>query len=747
MSATARERGSVGVFGIRHHGPGSARSLMRALEAFGPDALLVEGPADADGVLPLAGAKGMRPPVALVVYPPDRPGRGAFYPFASFSPEWNALHFALSRGIPARFCDLPRSLELADESAAESAAESDEEGAAEGAQPPPDPIRLLAEAAGEYDPERWWERLVEQRHDDADVFAAVLEAMAAVREGWPDLPPREARREAHMRQAIRRARKEGFERVAVVCGAWHAPALDVHAFGAAADDALLRGLKRMRTDATWVPWTNQRLARENGYAAGVESPAWYRHLWETGGDLVAWLTAAARLLREEDLDASPAQVVEAVRMAETLAALRGRPRPSLTEASEATLAVLCGGEEARLRLIRRALVVGQEMGALADGVPSVPLQRDLEAEARRLRLKLHPDARPLQLDLRQPAHLEQSQLLHRLALLGVGWGRLERLPAGRQGTFHEHWTLAWRPELALRVIEVGAYGHTVSVAAAARAVELAEGMAALAALAELLQGVLRAGLDDVAPALVALLGARSAASTDVSQMLRTLPALAAMLRYGDVRRTDRGALAALAHAVAERAIAGLGPACAGVDDETARALASELEGASRALGLLEDEPLVADWWAALARLADLPDLHGLLGGTCCRLLLGAERMTDADAGERLAFSLSRGAQPAVAAQWFEGFLRQTGLLLAVSDRLFGVVDRWLLDLSPQHFLQVLPLLRRTTSTFAAGERRQIAARVRSGGAVQLGGVAGDTLDAERAALVEPVVLRLLGVGP
>ena len=43
---------------------------------------------------------------------------------------------------------------------------------------------------------------------------------------------------------------------------------------------------------------------------------------------VRWLTRVARLLRDEDLDASSAHVIEAVRLAEALAALRGRPCPA-----------------------------------------------------------------------------------------------------------------------------------------------------------------------------------------------------------------------------------------------------------------------------------------------------------------------------------------------------------------------------------------------------------------------------------
>src|SRR5687768_14421682 len=93
------------IFGIRHHGPGSARSLRQALEALQPDALLVEGPPDAAEVLPLLAHEEMKPPVALLLYVPDRPKYAVYYPLALFSPEWQAIQFGLRNGIPVRFMD------------------------------------------------------------------------------------------------------------------------------------------------------------------------------------------------------------------------------------------------------------------------------------------------------------------------------------------------------------------------------------------------------------------------------------------------------------------------------------------------------------------------------------------------------------------------------------------------------------------------------------------------------------------
>lgn len=98
---------TVRLFGIRHHEPGCARSLLRTLEAMQPDCLSIEGPPDGESVLPLVFESGMCPPVALLVYAPDDSRRAVFYPFAEFSPGWRALWYGLGQPLPVRFMDLP----------------------------------------------------------------------------------------------------------------------------------------------------------------------------------------------------------------------------------------------------------------------------------------------------------------------------------------------------------------------------------------------------------------------------------------------------------------------------------------------------------------------------------------------------------------------------------------------------------------------------------------------------------------
>src|SRR5205085_2221562 len=135
------------------------------------------------------------------------------------------------------------------------------------------------------------------------------------------------------------------------------------------DGELLKGLKKVKTEAAWAPWTYDRLAFAGGYGAGVASPEWYHQLWECddgqGGQVpTRWLTRVARLMRDEDLDTSSAHVIESVRLAEALAAMSGRPIVGLEELEEAALSLICGGDEAPLALIRRKLVLRQRIGAV-----------------------------------------------------------------------------------------------------------------------------------------------------------------------------------------------------------------------------------------------------------------------------------------------------------------------------------------------------------------------------------------------
>jgi hypothetical protein len=735
------------VFGIRHHGPGSARSLLAALSAFDPDAILVEGPPDAQSLVDIAARDDIEPPVALLVHETANPKHAVFYPFASFSPEWQAIRFGLARGRPVRFMDLPQSHRLAIEPAKPDDAapieESDEEDAAveEGgvSDIATDPLRYLAVLAGYPDGERWWDHVVESRAGGLEVFEAVKDAMAALRQAHPGGSELEARREAWMRQSIRSAAKEGFERIAVVCGAWHAPAL-VDLGPAAPDAALLKALPKTQTQAAWVPWSYDRLGFASGYGAGVESPAWYDLLWTSPAQpVVAWMTAMARLLREKDLPASSAHVIEAVRLAETLATLRGRALPGLDELLEAASSVVCHGEPAPLRLIERELVYGSRLGHVPSDLPSAPLLADLGREQKRLRMPASAVETDYDLDLRKPNDLDRSRLLHRLALLGVPWGAPQTQGPRSRGTFHERWRLKWNPEFAVALIDASLWGGTVEEASAAFAVHRAMEAGPLGEVAALLGRALLADLPTAIEKLLAVLGSRCAVSRDVLQLMDTYPGLADAWRYGTVRKVDLDVLESMLGELAARISIGLVPACASLDDAAASDMCRRIESVAGAMALREgDQPA---WLQAIGSLADMAGLHALVAGRAARMQhdagLAAPELTARRMG--LALSPASGALPA--AQWVEGFVGTSATMLVHDDALWALLDGWVAGLAPEAFVETLPLLRRSFAAFPRGERRQLGERARRGTAIPATQVT-QAFNVERAKLVVPVIRRI-----
>jgi hypothetical protein len=722
------------LYGIRHHGPGSARSVRTALEAQRPDVVLIEGPPEADGLVELAREQDMRPPVALLGYVPGEPKMAAFWPFAVFSPEWQAIRYALGAGVPVRFCDLPAGHQLA-------------MGGARRDKPRTDPVSELATAAGYDDPERWWEDVVEHVPGPA-VFGALAEAVGFLRADDDRPDPVDAVREAHMRKVLRRTIKDGYQRIAVVCGAWHVPAL-ADLPSAAADDRLLRGLPKVKAVFTWIPWTYGRLAYTSGYGAGIRSPGWYDHLFSAAGQPVErWLAKAAAVLREEGVPASPAHVIESVRLAEALAALRGRPLAGLEEVTEAARAVLCEGSDVLVGLIQRRLVVGERLGTVPAATPMVPLQRDLQDQQRSLRLRpeiLGPGPREIDLDLRKPNDLARSHLLHRLRVLGVRWGTLRQGRTQNLGTFRESWQLTWEPELDLALIEASMWGSTVAAAATQRARSLAAEATALADVTGLVERCLLADLADALPDALAAVRDRAALEGDVTHLMAALPALVRAVRYGDVRGTDPGRLGEVAVEMITRICAGLPAAVTSLDEAAERAMRDRIDAVHSATGLLADSGSRARWLDTLGRL--VPRCPPLISGRLTRLLLDAGRLAPDGAAARMSRELSAAAPAAAAAAWAEGFLAGSGLLLLHDDKLLGLADGWLTGLSAEAFATVLPALRRTFGEFAPPERRAIGDK-----AVGLDGTgrppvtaaaADDNLDHDRAAAAVRAVAAIL----
>lgn len=708
------------VFGIRHHGPGSTKSLLRALHKLEPDCLLIEGVKDAEALLEHVANVGMQPPVALLTYNPKDFSQAIYSPFAEFSPEWQAIKYGLKRGIEVQFMDLPQEMTFGIQRAAATAEPALFEAETE---PIPqtaddrklqkDPLGYMAELAGYTDSERWWEVTFEETDNQEEIFPSIVQLMRVLREELNRTDPlQEQRREAFMRETIRKAIKAGYENIAVICGAWHSPVLeDFEKYKSSADKKLLKGIKKIKTKSTWVPWSYNRLSTQSGYGAGVVSPAWYKLLFTNRKEVgIRWMTKVARLFREKDMDASSAHVIEAVRLAETLASIRELPIAGISEMYEAATSIFCEGYESQMELIQNKLVIGDVLGKVPSEIPVIPLQQDFDKCVKSARLtkeRNSTDEIIKELDLRTDSNLRGSHLLHRLDLLGIKWGKAKKVSKLSKGQFKEIWKLVWKPDFALDIISAGMWGNSVYEAAVNFAKKKSKEIENLPELTQLVEVALKADLKEAIPQLVQQLQNLSALTKDVDKLMMALRPLIYAIRYGSTRKLDVSSLEQVINQIIPRICVLLPNACVGINEDFTNDLFEKILDTNHSISLMDDEKYLESWNHTLDQITRLPNVSTLLKGGCLRMLFDKNIVTVTDAANEMYLMLSVGNDTASAAQWLEGFLHGSGLLLIHNPDLWNILDKWIDEMSLLTLQNLLPLLRRTFSEFSAPEKEKM----------------------------------------
>ena len=709
----------VKIYGIRHHGPGSSTCLLKALELQKPDCILIEGPSDAESALQHFNIKDILPPAAILVYDIKNLHVASYYPFASFSPEWQAMRYGFKKAIPCFFMDLPLGIEFYSRQnkdaqkqmeLLESSAFSDRGGRR-------DPFTELAQTAGYSDSERWWEVFIENAFESHEVFEVVMDLMDELRKNDGSDSASNMLREAHMRKVIRQKIKERYTSIAVVCGAWHAPALrNWEHISAATDNRLLRGWKKVKVNSTWVPWSYTKLANQSGYAAGVVSPEWYEHLFKHRTHAVTtWMTKAGRICRRRKIDTSSAHTIAAVQMAETLRDLRELRKPGLDELLDAATAVFWDQRKSVRSMLQRRMIIGNRTGRIRGSVPMLPLQKDIEKTLKQARLTAYwekADRFDKTLDLRKATQRKASVFLHRMNLAGILWGRSKAGSPFQTGSFSELWSLKWKVRFSLQIVEAAMFGSTLKEVVVHRSRSTLEHVEDVADLTEFVWAVLKADIPEIFDEVIQKLMQRVGLSTDVAHLMNSLTALFTIWRYGDSRKLDSALTLSYIQQLAPRIYVAFPEYSKTLDEvqiEDLIPLITECTDIMNNVDLKFD----IDWNGRLLRITKEPVYHPLLRGFCLRtvMTLGGVESSFVEGQFRRALSFSETTDHS--AFWIEGFLSGNASAILYHAVLSDLLAVWVNNLENEDFDRVLPVLRRAFSRFSDSEKNQISRLVLS----------------------------------
>ena len=494
-------------FPIRHHSPACAWHLKKAVAAYEPDCILIEGPENAQEQIRVLAHPETKAPVALYYFYKDSKGLlsedkedyRCYYPFLDSSPELVAMREAEALGIPARFIDLPYGeilIGTAEDRGIRAEREkpsyNDDYLLSRSAY-----LRRLCEKTGLRSFDELWEKYFEIGGlflETADFIRLVSVQCGLSRQHTPK-EELEADgcllRERYMAQQIAEASGK-YKRILVVTGGFHTYGLmELETLQPAAKPVKLHRLADRDQGVYPIAYSMEAADALNGYASGMQSPGFYQQVWDRllkketpegayEGAALHQLVSAGRQARKKKEPLSSYDIICALSMAKGLAALRGKQEPGLYELRDAALSSFVKGEyspstDLPLRILSE-LNRGKQVGSLCRDADRPPLILDFEEQCRKFGLKIQAAGQQeVTLELfTKKKHLAMSRFFYQIEYLGTGFARRTRgadlLNRKDKSRIREIWSYRFSGSVLAALVDVSMMGGTVAEASRTRLV-------------------------------------------------------------------------------------------------------------------------------------------------------------------------------------------------------------------------------------------------------------------------------------
>ncbi|MDR0560090.1 MAG: DUF5682 family protein [Prevotellaceae bacterium] len=718
------------IFGIRHLSPGASFHLLKYLDECRPECILIEGPSDATAMIPDISRKGVEPPVALLAYTTELPIETVLYPFAKYSPEYQAILWGMKQKSEVRFIDLPAGVMLKIRQKKQTDTENTvadsfyrfHNGLYDG----------LAGQYGEDDYESYWERNFEHNLN-RDSFRKGLSLQSAqIREMVIDREYEAAPhdfsfnhiREAFMRKEIQRAVSDGFkpEKTVIVAGAYHVSGI-LSELPPMSDDEL-KNIPRAAAQTTLTPYSYFRLSSRTGYGAGNKAPCYFELMWEAIQNnrldelSSIYLSKIAHELREKGDNASTASIIEATRLANSLTSMKQGAFPVLRDLHDAAVTCFGGGDIAVIAEAINRVDVGTAIGRLPEGVSQTPVQEDMNQELKRLKLTAYRQtvSRELSLDLRENLKvksreaafidLNRSTFLHRLKALNIHFA-IQSHVSQDSATWAEKWTLRWTPEVEIEIVEASLKGETLEIAAACELREQLDECADISVAARIIRQACECNLVNIFDNALNTLQRLLVDSGNFQETAFAARELSILIQYGSLRQFNLEALIPVLQQLFLRSSLLLVNASS-CDSKSA----GNIVTAINTMELISQEQYetvdVKTWQSELSRLAWRDDLNTRLSGVAFSILLEHGIASEDDCAKEVSRRLSPGVPADLGAGWFEGLSGRNRYALLSRISLWKELDKYIGELDDDEFFRSVVFLRRALGDFEPNQKNSIA---------------------------------------
>ncbi|OZI12886.1 hypothetical protein CEW92_04355 [Bacillaceae bacterium SAS-127] len=729
-------------FPVRHHSPACSYHLQKVIETYRPEVILIEGPTNANELLPYLVHENNQAPFAVYYSYADQAAlldeeKGkytCYYPFLDYSPELVALRQAHKFGIKAKFIDLPYEQILLNSERGKGIHEKDRKKNYN------DDylldrsrfIQSLCRKENCRSFNELWEKLyeVDGLYQSTEVFVKNMLAYCYLsrHDYTEDMLKAEGclAREQFMAQEIQQALNQ-YERILVVTGGFHTSGL-IEWQSKSLPKLSLPKVKGKDTGTYLMAYTYKECHQLNGYASGMPYPSYYQTVWKnilkrTKQPLEAsvqyHIAKFGKRLREKEDGVSTADSIEAMRMAIGLAGLRDKLECSLYELVDGVKSAFTKNEHSRLLQTLDQLLVGDQVGLIKETLHMPPIVNDFYSICKKYKLPIQTVQKQEKvLDLlKTKSHREISRFFHAMEYLNTdfcvkkkGPNYVERIDTN---LVRETWEYRWNPNVETELIQHSVYGGTINEAVSEMIMEKIKKSSSESHVAceQLIYAAL-IGLEPLMKQVLPTVEKIIQQDGDFYSLVDACHHLHFLVKEPYLFHIEQSPyIKSLLIQAFQKAVS-LMTAVANVpkDDEN-----RAVEAMKQFYTLIIERELSVHTELFVVQLKEIlaaKEQNPAIAGAVVSMLIGLEEWTEEQGVEKaMSYLFATGEAVTEAAAFLKGLMTVSREMMLSNQTLLDGIQQMLSDISYETFLQVLPELRYAFSSFTPLEINMIAKRV------------------------------------
>ncbi len=750
----SEEMAEIMLIPVRHHSPACSCQIKKIFADWKPDTVLVEGPDNANALLPVMLHEDTRAPFAIYYAYHDKAEKiskeqehyKCYYPFLDYSPELVALREAYKNMTEMSFIDLSYGDILAASAERASEGEAPRNYNDDYLLTRNEYIERLCEKTGLRSFDEFWEKYFEINglYEDSNVWFSHLNTYCELaRENTPEEVLRREgclAREQHMAarialQALRGGAKKN-QRILVITGGFHTPGLRERLSDENWQETVQRAKKiehyvpNQNESVYLMPYSMEAADALNGYASGMPYTGFYQKIWERLASqeqkpyeaaVLDFLVASGKEVRKEEGALSTYDEICAWQMAEGLSGLREKPQPGAYELQDAVLSSYVKGEynitsDMPLRILRR-LMTGTGSGALCTLADVPPIILDFQNQCKKFGIRTDSTLeKEVTLSIfSSKKHRRMSMFFHRLVFLRAEFAKRVKGPNLQQrkdrSLIREIWKYKYSAQVFAALIDVSVYGATMEEAIVSIVQERLRQDTKADSAAILLTQVFEMGISSQLDPVYERVHELILKDMDFYSIADAVKSLMMMEELGSLYESDLK-FGELLHTGVRKLITLL-PSITRLHDEM-------LDAGMNALKLLyqitgrkgqDDTGERENFYEALYQMQEDVQIHAGLNG-CIHGILYGGGIEDSQTVGAVCRGYLTGTREQLlkTAVFFRGLFFTARDLILMEHEMLAIIDTFLGEVDEAEFMELLPQLRMAFAYFTPGETDKIAQR-------------------------------------